>query len=107
MWKKCLTFSCLLTLLILLDPTLTPAQPGFGKGDRERKGDRPQGTGMFPGTPGATPSYPGAPGGTTPGGFNFGRPRPDGTSGFPTPGGTTPGGPTYTFGQPGGMNPGG
>ena len=48
MWKKFLAFSCMLTLVILLNPTLTPAQPGFGKG-KKRDGEFPGGTSAFPG----------------------------------------------------------
>src|SRR5262245_645786 len=106
MWKKCAAFSCVLTLVILLDPTLIPAQPGSkgDRGDRERKGDR--GPGAF-GNPSS--GFPSSPGGFGPG---FGRPRTDGPSGFPSaPGSAPPGGPTFTFsppaGSPGGMPPGG
>jgi hypothetical protein len=84
MWKRLLAFSFVLTLVILLDPTLTPAQPG-GKGKRGGNG------GGFSGAPG------GGPGGF--GGFNRGGP-----GGFQRPEGG-PGGPG-SFGPPGGGGPG-
>jgi hypothetical protein len=106
MWKKWLAFSGMLTLIILLDPTHTPAQPGGGKGG---KGDRfggfgqPGGGGF--GQPGggmggerATWGQPGGGGFGQPGGGGMGGERPmwgGQTGGFGQPGG---GG----FGQPGG-----
>ena len=85
MRKKWLAFSGILGLIILLDPTHTPAQPGGGKGGFG-KGDR---------TPGGTA----APGGGTgaPGGFG----QPGGGFGQPGGGMGTPGG------GPGGGGPGG
>src|SRR5262245_24903549 len=104
MWKRYLAFSCLLTLVILLDPTTTPGQPGFGKGDRERKGDRPS-FGGASGSPAGSPSDGRGPGFGGPG---FGRPRPEGERrSFGPPGGTPPGGATFTFGPPSGSPPGG
>src|SRR6266542_4517301 len=75
MWKKWLAFAGILTLIILLDPTHTPAQPGgkgFGKG-----GPGGPGSGMYPSSGGP--------------GSGFGRPRPEGggTSAFPTSGTVT------------------
>lgn len=73
MWKKLLAFSSLFALIIMLDPTHTPAQPG-GK-FRSRDG----GNG-FPGGPGGPDTFIAQPGGMPPGG-------PGG------PGGFGPGGP--------------
>jgi hypothetical protein len=87
MWKKCLACACVLTLLVLLDPTLTPAQPpsfGWGKKgdrDRDRKSDGP---GTFPSSPNGPPS------------FSFGR-KSDGPPSDK---------PTFSFGPPG-SNPSG
>src|SRR5262249_31769958 len=98
MLKRALTFLCLLTLVMLLDPTLPPAQPpGFGKGDRGKgdrpSGDRPSGTSGFPSSDGRFGRPPGGNPGSTPGTF----PAP-GTYTFtaPAPGGTSPDGkPVY------------
>ncbi len=105
MWKKWLAFASMLVLVILLDPTHTPAQPGFGKGNKgDRKSDqggngprRDGGTGAVPGTPGTfvipgggTGTYTLNPTGGAPG---WGQP---------------PSGDRPAWGQPtGGMTPGG
>lgn len=95
MLKKLVVCSFVLTLCILLDPTLTPAQPpsGFGKGgkDRKREGDS--------NAPSAGPGF--GKGNFGNGGFGFKRPE-------GAPGGTNPapGGPTFGPSS-GGMNPGG
>jgi hypothetical protein len=104
MLKKSLAFCGGLALIVMLDPSLAPAQPGKGgKGGfgRETGGAQPPGGGgTFPGAPGGMGAFqppgggfPGG-GGTQPGGFpGFGRPREGGGA----PGGTFPGG-----GAPGG-----
>src|SRR5262245_7239926 len=118
MWKRALALLCLLTLIMLLDPTLTPAQPpGFGKGDRDRKSDRPSGDRPSGDRPSGTPGFPSGDGkfgrpSSTPGGTPGGFPAP-GTYTFTAPGGAAPGGNpmVVTFGpggtSPGGMTPGG
>src|SRR5262245_28270059 len=98
MWKKWLACAGVLALVVLLDPTPTPAQPGS---KREFKGfGPPGGSSTAPGTPGAYPApggstYP-APGTMPPGGYGYGRPREGGYSSAPsapgTPGGMSPGG---------------
>ncbi|QJW95798.1 EF-hand domain-containing protein [Frigoriglobus tundricola] len=81
MWKKWLAFSGMLALIILLDPTHTPAQPeGGGKG----KGGR-GGFGGFGGPPpdGNTNGQGGGPGGGWPGGGMGGPGGPGGGMGGP------------------------
>lgn len=75
MWKRLLAFSFVFTLIILLDPTTTPAQPDFGKG----RGKWDRGSGSLPGGFSGAPSFPGGftpPGGPSsfgpPGGRSFG-----------------------------------
>jgi hypothetical protein len=98
MWKKFFAFSAMLSLVVLLDPTLTPAQPG-GKGGKKR--DRETGGGNFPGGPGGSSGTPGSgPGG--PGGFRM-RTEGGGPGGFGPPGS---GGLNFG-GQPGGPGMGG
>ena len=99
MWKKWLAFSGMLGLIVMLDPTHTPAQPG-GKGSR---GD--SGKGGFGAPPGGGTGAPsggfGQPGG-------FGTKTKDGGFGAPTivttPGGGpgTPGGGGFSRGPGGG-----
>ena len=107
MWKKWLAFCGMLGLIVLLDPSPTPAQPGGGKGgfggpggERKRDFGGPGGAGAYPapGGYGGPTAYP-APGGATaypaPGG-GYGQPG----GGMGGPGGfTRPGG---GYGQPGG-----
>lgn len=118
MWKKWLAFSGMLALVILLDPTHSPAQPGggggFGKGGGKGGFGRPEGGGGFGAPPGGGGMQPGGGkggfgrpegGGTAPGGGGFGRIEVTG-------GGMQPGGGGgFTFGRPreggGGMQPGG
>jgi hypothetical protein len=118
MWKKWLAFSGMLALVILLDPTHTPAQPFGGKGGKGGKGDRPRdggsggpgsSSGMNPGGPGSGYGGPGSgfggPGSGGPGsgfGRGFGGPG----SGFGGPGSGF-GGPGSGFGGPGSGGPGG
>lgn len=116
MWKKSLAFCGGLSLILLLDPSLAPAQPGGkggGKGGFGRGGDtgaQPPGGGTFPGGGGfQPPGGGGAPGGGFPG---FGRPRDTGGGapgggGFPGGGGGFPGGGGGFPGGGGGMQPGG
>jgi hypothetical protein len=102
MWKKWIAFSGMLAVIILLDPTHTPAQPGGpGKGGFGRDGGG-FGPPVAPGGPAATALYPSPPGGY--GGPGFVRQRPDASTagpGFGGPG-AGPGGPG--FGGPGGPN---
>lgn len=92
MWKKCLAFAGVLGLIILLDPTPTPAQPGGfgGKGGRDRGGfGAPPGGGSF-GQPGGGGTFVVQPGGggamvVQPGGGGFAPPS--GGGGFGQPGG--------------------
>ena len=102
MWKKLLAFSSLLAVIIMLDPTHTPAQPGgrgrrgggFGKGGSGFPGSGPGGgnfgsPGNFGGgAPGGFGGGPGNFGGGAPGGFgggpgNFGGGAPGGFGGGP------------------------
>ncbi len=98
MWKKWFAFSSMLVLVVLLDPTKTPAQPGRDKG-------KWGGGGAFPGGGGGT--LPGSGGG---GAFPGGGGRPGGGGGafpgggggaFPGGGGGRPSG----GGFGGGVNP--
>ena len=124
MWKKWLAFSGMLALIILLDPTHSPAQPGgggFGKGGKGGFG-RPEGGGTTPpgggfGAPPGGGRIEVSGGGMQPGGgggFTFGRPReggekgggfgaPPGGGGFGAP----PGGGGFGRPEGGGMQPGG
>ncbi len=107
MWKKQLAFSGLFVLIVLLDPSPTPAQPEGGKGS---KGFGRDGGGFGrPGGPGAFPAP-----GTTPGG-GFGRrdgqpggfPAPGAPAAYPMGGGAPSGGAPAWGGQQGGRNQGG
>ncbi len=112
MWKKFAAFSLMLTLIILIDPTLTPAQPDFGKGGRKRGGDSggfgrggPQGPGAFSrggDSGGFGRGGPQGPGGFSRGGDSggFGRGGPQG------PGGFSRGGDSGGFGRGGPQGPG-
>jgi hypothetical protein len=87
----------LLGFIIILDPTHTPAQPGFGKKGKGGGGD---GGDRFPGGKGGGDRFPGGGGGFPGGGREFSK----GGGGFPTP---APGGGVTTYGatsfpQPGG-----
>ncbi len=81
MWKKALTFAAALMLIIMLDPTHAPAQPG-GSGGKGGKDGRDSGFGRF-----------GSPSGgyTQPGGYSGSY------TGYQQPGGG------YTYTQPGGQ----
>ncbi len=65
MWKKWLAFSGMLVLVIMLDPTHTPAQPGGKGGGREfgKGGGGAPGGSAIPGTGGAIPGTGGGFGG--------------------------------------------
>lgn len=104
MWKKCLAFSGVLGLIILLDPTPTPAQPGGfgGKGggrDRGGFGAPPGGGTTFVVQPGGGPAVVTQPGG-------FGAP-PSGGFGAPPGGGFGGGRDRGSFGAPPGGDTGG
>ena len=90
---KWLAFTFFLGMIIILDPTQTPAQQGGSGGKKGMKG-------MFPGAGGTPPSYGAAPS-LAPAATAFPAP----TGGQPAPGsGFNPGG---GFGGPGGRNGGG
>jgi hypothetical protein len=113
MWKKTLAFSGMLTLIIALDPTPTPAQPGFGKGGFGKGGDRNNGGGFGGAQPGggfggSTQPGGGFGGGMQPGGGGFGGfPKRDGGSGGSFGGGMQPGGGGFGGGFGGSTQPGG